>query len=93
MGFWTKKMIKIKYVYKTIHNKFNVNDTVCMIVDGGIFITKVEEVSIYIKEDYIQVFYTLKDSPYGRSGKVRGFYENELFASKEDVANFILKKY
>lgn len=85
MRFWNRKKIKTKYVYKTIHNKYDVGQKVFMIKSDVIHQTSIVEVGISIKDNYVGVFYTVKDSPYGRSGKVRGFYEHEIFESPEEL--------
>lgn len=84
MGIFTKEVEKI--VFKTIHNKFNIGQTVFMMVNDSVKFFKIEEVKIKFTKECMSIKYELDNSPYGsNSTYINTVEENGLFESKEEL--------
>lgn len=91
MGFWTKKIIEKVFITNHTRQKYVVGQKVFFIADGKIKEVEIVKAVTYVTENGTYVQYELKESPYGRSMKVWPFQEEDLFDTKEELANSLIQ--
>ena len=90
MAFWQKKIIEKVFVPKHVKQKFDIGQKVYMIANDQLTDVEIKEASVLVFQDGYKVHYVLKNSPYGSGMRYRGFEENELFATKDELAKSLI---
>ena len=91
MGFFSKKGKTTIVVSRYFKQKFKVNQEVYILANDSIKIVKIKSATITVDEHGHGISYSLYNSPYGDGMKIFGFNESDLFETKKDLVDSILK--